>query len=296
MEGDAVHRAADRLSTLAGATVTASDLRVAALAGVDLTDAVVAPTRAHGKHLLTRLARDGRELTLHSHLRMDGSWTILRRHHDSGRPALPRHLAARLRAVLTLRMPDGTRRSLVGVDVPVLELLGTRDEHRVVGHLGPDVLGDRPTALHGGFDADEALRRLRADPEVPLVEALLDQRRVAGLGNLWAVEVCFLRGRWPWTPVGRVDDLDALLDLARRMITHSLVHGTGMTTTGDRRRGENHWVTGRSNRPCRRCGTLVRFRPATGAPRAREVWWCPACQPAPADLGDDPPVPAPVAW
>jgi len=94
------------------------------------------------------------------------------------------------------------------------------------------------------------------------------------------VELCFLRGRSPWTPIGEVE-LEPLLDLARRMVHHSLVHGTGMTTTGVKRRGENHWVTGRSNRPCRRCGTLVRFRPATGAPYAREVWWCPSCQPGP---------------
>ena len=165
----------------------------------------------------------------------------------------------------------------MGVDVPVVELLETRDEHRAVGHLGPDVLAGRPTATQEDFDVEEAVRRLRADPARPLVEALLDQRGVAGIGNLWAVELCFLRGCWPWTPVGEVD-LAPLLHLARRMITHSLVHRTGMTTTGVRRRGENHWVTGRSNRPCRRCGTLVRFRPATGAPDAREVWWCPSCQ------------------
>jgi len=165
----------------------------------------------------------------------------------------------------------------------VLELLRTRDEHRVVGHLGPDVLAGRPTATQEEFDLGEALARLARDPARPVVEALLDQRGVAGLGNLWAVELCFLRGLWPWTPLGDVD-LEPLLALARRMIRHSLEHRTGMTTTGVKRRGENHWVTGRSNRPCRRCGTLVRFRPAagSGAPYTREVWWCPSCQPAPA--------------
>jgi endonuclease-8 len=217
---------------------------------------------------------------------MDGSWTLIRKHRDDGRPALPRHLLPALRAALTL--DSGV--SLVGLGVPVLELLETREEHRVVGHLGPDVLAGQPTATQAEFDTAEAVRRLRRDPSRPLVEALLDQRGVAGFGNLWAVELCFLRGRWPWTPVGDVE-LEPLLALGRRMITHGLEHGTGMTTTGVKRRGENHWVTGRSNRPCRRCGTLIRFRPAgtspgaplapAGALHAREVWWCPTCQPPP---------------
>jgi endonuclease VIII len=273
VEGDAVHRCAARLTALAGAGIVRSDFRTPALATVDLAGRTLGETRAHGKHLLTRID----DLTLHSHLRMSGSWTVVRRHGTHGRPLLPRHLA--VRAVLTL--DSGV--SLVGVDVPVLELLRTRDEQRVVGHLGPDVLAGRPTAMQDHFDQGDALARLGRDPDRPIVEALLDQRGVAGLGNLWAVELCFLRGLWPWTPVRDVD-LEPLLALARRMIRHSLEHGTGMTTTGVKRRGENHWVTGRSHRPCRRCGTLVRFRPAagSGAPYTREVWWCPSCQPAPA--------------
>jgi endonuclease-8 len=274
VEGDAVHRCAARLDALAGATVVRSDFRTPSLATADLAGRTLVNTRAVGKHLLTRLRGD---LTLHSHLRMSGSWTVVRRHASTGRPLLPRHLT--VRAVLTL----DTGVSLVGVDVPVLELLRTRDEHRVVGHLGPDVLAGQPTATQQDFDLDDALARLGRDPERPIVEALLDQRGVSGLGNLWAVELCFLRGLWPWTPVRDVD-LEPLLALARRMIRHSLEHGTGMATTGVKRRGENHWVTGRSNRPCRRCGTLVRFRPAagSGAPYTREVWWCPSCQSAPA--------------
>ncbi|GLZ52827.1 DNA-formamidopyrimidine glycosylase family protein [Actinomycetospora sp. NBRC 106378] len=270
MEGDAVHRAAARLSTLAGATVTRAEFRNH-LAGADLRGAVLDATKAHGKHLLSRFT-DGR--TLHSHLRMDGSWTIVRKHRPDGRPALPRHLLPNLRVAITL--DDG--RSLVGLGVPVTDLLDTRDEHRVVGHLGPDVLAGQPTATQEHFDLDEALARLRTDPSRAVVETLLDQRGVAGFGNLWAVEMCFLRGLDPWRPVGDVE-LEPLLALGRRMIRHSLEHNTGMTTTGVKRKGRNHWVTGRSNRPCYRCGTLVRFRPATGAHYAREVWWCPSCQP-----------------
>ena len=208
---------------------------------------------------------------------MSGSWTVVRKHGTHGRPLLPRHLA--VRAVLTL--DSGV--SLVGVDVPVLELLA--HPRRAPGRRSPRSrrAGRAADRDAGGVRPGEALARLARDPARPIVEALLDQRGVAGLGNLWAVELCFLRGLWPWTPVGDVD-LEPLLALARRMIRHSLEHRTGMTTTGVKRRGENHWVTGRSNRPCRRCGTLVRFRPAagSGAPFTREVWWCPSCQPAPA--------------
>ena len=141
-----MHRVAARLSTLAGATVVRADLRHPAVAGADLRGARLAETRAHGKHLLTRMERDGRRLTLHSHLRMDGSWTLIRKHRADGRPALPGHLLPKLRAALTL--DSGV--SLVGLGVPVLELLETRDEHRVVGHLGPDVLAGQPTATQRG--------------------------------------------------------------------------------------------------------------------------------------------------
>ena len=259
MEGDGAHRLARRLSGLAGATVVRGDLRVPRYATARLDGARLAGTEAYGKHLLTRFETGW---TLHTHLRMTGAWTVLR----PGR-RLPRRVEPDVRVLLAL--DDG--RTAVGTSVPVVERVRTRDERDVVGHLGPDPL--RPE-----WDAAEGARRLAADPDRPLVEALLDQRGVSGLGNLWAVELCFLRGRSPWAPAGDVD-LPPLLDLAARMLRHSLEHGTGMATTGDVRRGRSHWVYGRAGRPCRRCGTPVRFRPATGTPYAREVWWCPACQP-----------------
>ena len=259
MEGDGAHRLAGRLSTLAGGVVVAGEFRVAAHATERPRGWRLAGTEAYGKHLLTRFEHGW---TLHTHLRMDGSWTVL----GPGR-ALPRRLDPDVRVRLALA--DG--RTAVALRAPVVELVRTRDERDVVGHLGPDPL--RPD-----WDETEGVRRLRAEPDRPLVEALLDQRGVAGLGNLWAVELCFLRGRSPWAPVGGVD-LPPLLALARRMLRHSLEHGTRMTTTGDTRCGRSHWVYGRAGRPCLRCGTPVRFRPATGAPYARETWWCPHCQP-----------------
>jgi endonuclease VIII len=257
VEGDGAHRLAARLSTLAGATVVGGELRVAALGGVDPAGWRLGPTEAWGKHLLTGV---GPALILHTHLRMDGSWTIL----GPGK-VLPRRLDPDVRVRLALA--DG--RTAVVLAAPVVRLVRSAEE--AVGHLGPDPL--RPD-----WRPAEAVRRLRADPARPLVSALLDQRLVSGLGNLWAVELCFLRGERPWTPVGAVE-LVPLLTLARRMLRHSVSYGTGMTTTGDTRRGRSHWVYGRAGRPCLRCGTPISFRPSTGRPYERETWWCPHCQP-----------------
>jgi hypothetical protein len=118
----------------------------------------------------------------------------------------------------------------------------------LLARLGPDPL--RPD-----WDPALAVARLGADPTRPLIAALLDQRVLAGLGNLWVNELCFLRGVSPWTPVGEVD-LPALVALARRCLRHSaLVPGAYQVTTGRNRSGEDHWVAGRAGLRCRRCGT-----------------------------------------
>lgn len=149
----------------------------------------------------------------------------------------------------------------------------------MVGHLGPDVLG--PVSLKrpspGGvvaefWDEPEAISRLLREPSRPIVEALLDR-------NLWAGETCYLRGVNPWRPAGTVD-LPGLVRLARRMMRQA--SETGMqVTTGNPRRGESHWVYGRSGQPCRRCGSAIEFTPdVPGEPYRRDTWWCPRCQPA----------------
>ena len=183
-EGDSVYRLARRLDrSLRSRVVTRSDLRVPAHATDDLTGRRVLEHATHGKHLLTRLSDD---LTLHTHLRMDGSWTVTR----PGR-RLPTRLWPDVRVVLQVDSGETAH----GVKVPVVELVRTSAEHDVVGHLGPDPLRD-------DWDLTEAVRRFSADPARPLAAALLDQRLVAGWGNLWANELCFLRGHSPWTPVG----------------------------------------------------------------------------------------------
>jgi endonuclease-8 len=259
-EGDSVWKAARRMAAgLVGRTVTASDFRVPQHATADLSGREVLAFESLGKHMLTRFSGG---LTLHTHFEMDGAWQLV----GHGKQ-LPSTFDEEVRLRLDTDGPTA-----YALRMPVLELVETAREADVVGHLGPDLLG--PT-----WDEAEALRRLGTDPDRPVVEAVLDQRNLAGIGNLWAVETCYLRGVSPWTPVRDVD-LAAFVRLARRMMTHSLDH-PGQVTTGDTRRGRTHWVYGRAERPCRRCGTPVGFRDATGAPYARETWWCPSCQPGP---------------
>ena len=255
---------------LVGRTVTGSDFRVPRLATADLSGQVVTAFVPYGKHMLTRFVGG---LTLHTHFEMDGAWQLV----GPGK-WLPASFDDEVRLVLATDGPTA-----YALRMPVLELLPTAEEGRVLGHLGPDILAE-------SWDEVEAVRRLASDPARPLVEALLDQRNLAGIGNLWAVETCFLRGHSPWTPVAEVD-LPAVVRLARRMMRYALEH-PAQVTTGDTRRGHTHWVYGRAERPCRRCGTPVAFRDSTGQPYERETWWCPTCQPGPFPaLADRPPRP-----
>lgn len=258
-EGDTVYRLARRLQdSLGGRVLQRADLRVPQHATADLSGVGIREFATHGKHLLTRF-EDGS--TLHTHLRMSGSWTVV----GPGK-RLPRRLDDDIRVVLDAR--DGP--TAYGLTLPVVELLATVDENHVIGHLGPDPLRD-------DWDAALAVTRLAADPDRPVAAALLDQRLMAGLGNLWANELCFLRGHNPWTPVGRVD-LDRMVALAARALRISAtVPGRYQVTTGNTRRGEQHWVAGRAGRPCLRCGTTVRVRAETAD--ERRTWWCPSCQP-----------------
>lgn len=288
-EGDSVARVAGRLERqLVGHRITASDLRVPRFATADLAGQVVTASLSRGKHLLLRTDAG---LTLHTHLRMQGSWTVL----GPGK-RLPSRVADRARVLL--RLEDG--RTAVALDMPVVEVLPTSREADVVGHLGPDL-------LDGDFDHHLAVPRLGRDPARPIVAAVLDQRNVAGAGNLWTVEALFLRGVYPWAPAGDVA-LDPLVDLLQRLLLSGLRTGV-MVTTGDPRPGHTHWVYGRAGRPCRRCRTPVAFRPVAGEPVAgrpaqvrtaaeaagdRETWWCPSCQPAAAASGLRPGVDEPT--
>lgn len=263
-EGDSVWRTGRRLNRgLAGRTILRSDFRVPQHATADLAGRRVLGTETHGKHLFTRFDDD---LTLHTHLRMDGEWTVL----GAGK-RLPSRMAADIRVLLET---DESRLG-VALRMPVVELMRTRDEGRVADALGPDPLRD-------DWDAAEAVRRLGAEPARPIVSALLDQRLLAGLGNLWVNELLFVRGHSPWTAAGDAD-LPRVVALATRMLRQSIrLRGNGQVTTGDPRAGHEHWVYGRSGQPCRRCRTPIRYvGEVTGDPERRATWWCPHCQPGP---------------
>jgi endonuclease VIII len=262
-EGDTVFRTARMLHrAIAGRALTGSDLRVPALATVDLVDWTVVGSVSRGKHLLLRLRppADRPAMTLHSHLGMDGSWRV----YTGGQRwrARSQHL---IRAVLRAGDPVA-----VGYQLRELALLPTSEEKTLLGHLGPDLLDP-------GFDAAEAVRRLAAHPDATVADALRDQRNLAGVGNVYCAEVLFLRGLWPWTPVGEVADLPALVSLARRVLGANRSRAV-RTTTGSLRRGETSYVYGRGGAPCRRCGTAI----AADDQGERITYWCPSCQPGPA--------------
>lgn len=279
-EGDTVWQTAKRLDTaLAGKVLTRSDLRVPKYATADLTGRTVLDVTPRGKHLLTRIEGG---LTLHSHLRMDGTWRV----YANGRPWSGGGLAHQIRVIL------GTADlTAVGYRLPVLELLRTPDEDRAVGHLGPDLLGP-------DWDPELALANLLADPARPLGEALLDQRNLAGIGNIFKSELCFLLGATPWLPVGALpaDRAAKLPAIAKRLLeanrerpvrntTSAFTSTTPTRTTPHRTAGPSTpdlFVYGRAPRPCLRCGTPIRTANQGDGSRERPTYWCPTCQVGPA--------------
>ena len=258
-EGDTVHLAATRLqAALAGEVLTRTDFRVPLHATEDLAGRTIEGVVARGKHLLFRIEEG---ITLHTHFKMEGSWHLYKPGQDWRGPDF------QVRCVLETKPWVA-----VGFRLAIVELLHSSAEDEVVGHLGPDVLG-------ADWDADEALSRLAADPARPIGEAIVDQRIMAGPGNVYRCEICFLRGLHPDTAVGDVADLPALIALTKKVMEAN--RSTGMQiTTGDARPGRMHWVYGRRNKPCRRCGTPIAKR-SEGAGGAKVTYWCPNCQPSP---------------
>ncbi len=248
-EGDTVwHTAAELREHLVGRTLTRCDIRVPRFATVDLTGQVVDEVISRGKHLFIRIG----PASIHSHLKMDGSWRV------GTRPARIDH-----RARIILEANDIRA---VGVDLGVLEILDRDHDGEVVAHLGPDLLGQ-------DWDVDVATSNLTARPDRPLAEALLDQRVLAGIGNVYCNELCFVSGRLPTAPVSALADPRRLLGRAREMLWTNRLRWN-RCTTGDTRAGRQLWVYGRAGQPCRRCGTLVNSDD-TGD---RVAYWCPACQ------------------
>jgi endonuclease-8 len=256
-EGDTIHHAAARIRAVLVGRVP-DELRAPSpraqlerfperLAGRALLAA-----DAHGKHLLLRFEEG---LTLHSHLRMTGSWAVYR--------VGQRWRRAPRRAWLVMRSGE---REVVQFDGPVLELMSDARARRDprLASLGQDVLGE-------SFDHARFLRRLRAVEETrPVGEVILDQRVVAGIGNVWKAESCFAARVDPWRPVGRVSDEEAvaIVQFARAQMRES----AALDGWSERPRA----VYGRREEPCPRCGTPLRQR-GQGDDN-RTTFWCPGCQ------------------
>jgi len=249
-EGDTAHRTARRLNeVLAGRVLARFELRVPRAATADLAGETVRDVRAVGKHILHRIG----DLTLHTHLKMEGEWHVYAPSERWRRPGF------QARAIVST-----ADHQTVGFDLGIVELL--RDERDAIAHLGPDPLG--------AWDADEAVRRLERDTR-PAHVALLDQTNVAGFGNIYGNELLFLRGLDPRDPLR---DIREIVDLGARAL-RSNVDRPVRTFTGVR--GQDTWVYGRAGLPCRRCGTVVRETALGPDPtRQRRVFWCPTCQPS----------------
>lgn len=236
-----------------------AELRWPGLSTIPLRGATTREVVARGKHLLHRLDTG---VTIHSHLRMEGQWRV------EATPAVSRGMLARheLRAVL------GTQPwTALGLRLGELHVVPTAQEDRLVGHLGPDVLGP-------DWDAAEAVRRL-ASRRVALGSALLEQHNLAGVGTLYAAESLFLERLPPWTPAADLDagTLSSLVARVHRLLDAGRQHAA-QSTTGSDRRGERTYVHGRSGRPCRRCGGLVRVAMIGAPAQGRTMFYCPRCQ------------------
>lgn len=266
-EGDTVKRTAGRLQrALAGQPLLVAEVRWGTLAAGGLAGATTTEVVSRGKHLLHRVDRG---LTVHSHLRMEGQWRI----EAAGSPD-----AARVGRRLDVRAVVGTGTwTAYGLRLGMLDIVRTRDEDALVGHLGPDVLGP-------DWDADLARDRVLASG-ASIGAALLDQTNLAGVGTMWAAETLFVERLPPWSPA-TPDAVAAVLARVHQLMSAAVGHAL-QTSTGIRRDGENTYVHARSGRPCRRCGDGIRVAPIGPAGRERTMFYCPTCQGglAPTDTG-----------
>ncbi len=272
-EGDTLFRTARTLhEALAGRVVTSFDTVLPALARIDqdhpIAGRTVVAARSVGKHLLIEFSG---KLYLRTHMRMNGSWHIYRPGERWRRPR------GAMRIVVAT-----DQYVAVAFDVPVAEFLTSRDleRHEELRALGPDLLGE-------AFDAGEAARRLRALPDAQLSDVLLNQRVMAGVGNVFKSEVLFVCGLDPFRAVASLTDAQVakLVAVALELLRANVIDAgrLGAPTWGGYRRTTRRadpnarlWVYGRAGKPCRRCGTAIRYL-KQGAD-ARGTYWCPTCQ------------------
>jgi endonuclease-8 len=271
-EGDTIFRAARTLHrALAGKVVERFESVLPALIRVHqdrpITGRTIEGVRSAGKHLLMEFSGG---LVLRTHMRMNGSWHIYR---PGERWQRPRD---------HMRIVVGTADFVaVGFSIPVAEFIESRRMavHDTLRRLGPDPLA-------AGFDPEEALRRLRGAGSDEIGNALIDQRVMAGVGNVYKSEVLFVERIDPFAPVSSLDDalLRSVIGTAAALLRANVTDRLApMTTYAGYRRttrrddpGERLWVYGRARLPCRRCGAAIAVRKQ--GPDARLTYWCPGCQ------------------
>ena len=273
-EGDSIFRAARSMHrVLASHVVTRFETAYAHLDRVNVDTPIAGRTiervASAGKHLLIVFSGD---VILRTHMRMNGSWHLYRHGEKWWRG--PQAMRVRI---------DTADWVAVAFDVPVAEFvtakaLATTDP---VARLGPDLLGRE-------FDRDEAVRRLIASPHQPIAMSLLDQRLVAGIGNIYKSEVLFLGGVNPFVPASAVpiETLERLMDLARGLLKDNVIDGASpriqtfrnlRMTNRASGHDESLWVYGRAGKPCRKCGTPIEMKKM--GVEARATYWCGRCQP-----------------
>jgi endonuclease-8 len=278
-EGDTLYRVADVMRrTLGDGRIVAARGRPGGAQLKRVVGMRVSAVRTRGKHLLIDF--DG-GLTLHTHLQMFGSW---HRYRPSERwRASPEDAVAVL---------ETERAVVVCFSAPTVELIETKalPLHRVLAALGPDLLDPEP-------DLETAIRRLLA-ARLTVAEALLDQRVVAGIGNVYRSEVLFVERQDPFALAHRMRAVDArrLLVTSRELLVANVRGGRRITmpdASGARpdvsphgSRSRERWVYGRGGRPCHRCGEPIRTRLLGELPR--DLYWCPRCQSAAVPMSERP--------
>jgi endonuclease-8 len=271
-EGDSIFRTARALhQALAGSSVTRFESMIPALNRVNedhpIAGRQVRGVTARGKHILMEFSED---LFLHTHMRMNGSWHLYKHGERWHRP----------RRDMRVVVETGARVA-VGFNIPVAEFLSERDlsRHPVLQALGPDL-------LDSGFDPVEVHRRMALRPRDTIASVLLDQRVMAGIGNVFRSEILFLARVQPFTTVGELPERERqrVIDQARTLLaanvltrSQALGPAVGRRTTRSMDPAANLWVYGRGGKPCRECGTTISVRKI--GVDARPIYWCSSCQP-----------------
>ena len=277
-EGDTIHRTAVVLHrVLAGQVVTGFEIahpKVTAAAGrEEIVGSIVTKVESNGKHLFIHFGTPN-EAVLHTHMKMSGAWHVYRPGERWWAPESEARVVIRTQTVVAPCFHP-----------PIVELLTAKELglHPIVSALGPDIIRDE-------FDMDEALRRLRALQDRDVATALLDQKVISGIGNVYKVEALFLAKTSPWSQVRDLEDetLREIIGHARKLIRLNR-NGGERRTRFSLDASDRMWVDERAGLPCHVCG--ARVESGWHPDEVRKSWYCPTCQNVkPSDV----PRPAPV--